>query len=55
MKVVFKGNNPSRWANLLPKFKEAEEENRRPAESWDEEVAARERFIAKECWDSEVR
>ena len=38
MKVVFKGNNPSRWTHLVPKIKEMEEEIRRTAEHWDEEV-----------------
>ena len=48
MKVVLQGNNPSRWANLVPKFKEVEEETRRPAENWDKEVSAREEFIPRE-------
>ena len=54
-RVVINGQKPSRWAKLVPKFKEVELENRRPAESWDEEVAASERFIGKESWYSEVR
>ena len=55
MKLVFKGNNQSRWAHLVPKIKEVEEETRRPAEHWDEQVSAREIFIASESWCSEVR
>ena len=43
MKVAFKRNNPSHWANLVPKFKEVEEETRRPAEGWNAEVSAKER------------
>ena len=54
-KVVISGQKASRWAKLVLKFKEVELENRTPAESWDEEETAREKFIDKEYWDLEVR
>ena len=56
VKVVLKGTNNSRWAKLLPPFKEKETDRVAvKAESWDVEVTQREMHIPSESWDCEVR
>ena len=54
--VVFTTSNPSRWADLVPPPKAAEEEPpARQPEDWEEEVSEAEKFIPKESWISEIR
>ena len=55
-RVLLKGTNPSRWAGMVPPLKKVENQPlpRSAPENWDEEVAARERFIAS-CCDEQLR
>ena len=54
--VKFVTSNPSRWADLVPPPTEPEVTTPlSEAESWDEEVTAREVYIDKDSWDSEIR